>query len=107
APNRFAPYTLPRMLPVNTLAYGGQWRGGAEGIAGGRGARIRLHFEASDVYIVLGGRGEVQALVDGKPTATVHVDAERLYTVRTGKPVDATLELRVSRGVQAYSFTFG
>jgi thioredoxin family protein len=55
----------------------------------------------------MGGKGTVRALVDGKPVRTLHVDAERLYTVRTGKPVDALLELRFTPGVQAYSFTFG
>ncbi len=72
-----------------------------------RDARLRLHFEARNVYIVMGGRGRVEALVDGKPLRTITVDAQRLYTVRTGKAADATLELRFTPGVQAYSFTFG
>ena len=37
-------------------------------IVAGIGARLRLHFHARDVYVVLGGRGTVHALVDGKPT---------------------------------------
>jgi hypothetical protein len=45
--------------------------------------------------------------VDGKPTGTIKVNAEKLYTVRAGKPTEALLELRFSPGVQAYSFTFG
>jgi cytochrome c biogenesis protein CcdA/thiol-disulfide isomerase/thioredoxin len=106
-PNRFARYAFPATLTANTLAYDGTWRVGAEAITAGRGARLRLHFEASDVYIVMGGRGTVKALVDGKPARTIRVDAERLYTVRAGKPTDALLELRFSPGVQAYSFTFG
>ena len=74
----------------------------------GRGARLRLNFEASDVYIVLGGRGTVHALINGKPAGTIKVDAQRLYTVRTGKSsIDGLLELRFSPGIQAYSFTFG
>ena len=73
----------------------------------GRGARLRLHFEASNVYIVMGGKGTVRALVDGKPERTLRVDAERLYTVRAAKHADALLELRFTPGVQAYSFTFG
>jgi thiol-disulfide isomerase/thioredoxin len=106
-PNAFARYTFPGDLPVNTLAYDGTWRVGPEAITAGKDARLRLHFEASDVYIVMGGRGMVRALVGGKPAGTIHVDAQRLYTVRTGKPTDALLELRFSPGVQAYSFTFG
>jgi hypothetical protein len=92
---------------VNTLAYDGTWRIGAQAATAGAGARLRLHFEASDVYIVMGGHGTVRALVNGKPLTTIRVDAQRLYTVRSGRPADALLELRFSPGVQAYSFTFG
>ena len=106
-PNRFAHYSFPADLPVNTLAYAGDWRVGAEAITAGRGARLRLHFEASDVYIVMGGRGTVRAFVGGRPAGTLRVAAQRLYTVRTGRSTDALLELRFSPGVQAYSFTFG
>ncbi len=74
----------------------------------GKGATLRLHFHAKNVYVVLGGRGTVQALVDGKPVRTMKIDAQRLYTVRESThTADATLELRFSPGVQGYSFTFG
>jgi len=106
-PDRFAQYRFPGSLPVNTLAYDGEWRIGAQAATAGAHARLRLHFEASDVYIVLGGRGTVRALVGGRPLRAIEVDAERLYTVRSGKPTEALLELRFSPGVQAYSFTFG
>ena len=60
------------------------------------------------MYVVLGGRGTVQALIDGKPVRTLNVDAQRLYTVRaSAETADATLELRFTPGVQGYSFTFG
>jgi hypothetical protein len=49
----------------------------------------------------------VRSFIDGRPTGSIRVDAEKLYTVRSGKPTDALLELRFSPGVQAYSFTFG
>ena len=69
---------------------------------------MRLHFRARFVYIVLGGKGTVQALVDGKPDRTVRVNADRLYTVVSGTaPRNGALELRVSPGVTAYAFTFG
>ena len=100
---RFAP-TIPR----NTLSYDGRWRVGAERIVAGANARLRLRFEAKNVYIVLGGHGNVQALIDGKPAGTIHVDAQRLYTVRSSQTSkSALLELRFTPGVQAYSFTFG
>jgi len=108
SPDVRADYLLPPSLPQNTLAYGGQWTVGGEKIVSGGNASLRLHFQAKDVYIVLGGRGTVHALIDGKPAGVLHVDAQRLYTVRSSPTTkDATLELRFSPGLQAYSFTFG
>jgi thiol-disulfide isomerase/thioredoxin len=107
-PDKFAQYTFPATIPQNTLAYDGRWRIGSQAITAGSGARLRLRFQASDVYIVMGGRGTVQASIDGKPTSTIRVDAERLYTVRASMhPLLGLLELRFSPGVRAYSFTFG
>ena len=39
---------------------------------------------------MLGGQGTVQALIDGKPTKTLTVDAERLYTVRASNTLAST-----------------
>jgi len=103
-----APYTFAKRVPQNELSYGGDWRGKSDRIVAGMNARLRLNFTASNVYIVLGGRGTVHALIDGKPTRAIKVDAQRLYTVLTSKrSTDGLLELRFSRGIQAYSFTFG
>jgi cytochrome c biogenesis protein CcdA/thiol-disulfide isomerase/thioredoxin len=108
SPDLQANYLLPASLPQNTLAYGGEWRVGSERIVAGRNASLRLHFHAKDVYIVLGGSGTVHELVDGRPSGVLHVDAQRLYTVRaSNKTADATLELKFSPGIQGYSFTFG
>jgi cytochrome c biogenesis protein CcdA/thiol-disulfide isomerase/thioredoxin len=109
-PNRFHDYTFPAgRLGDSQLAYGGTWKLGSQEIdPGPSGAALRLHFHAENVYVVLGGHGTVQKLIDGKPTGTIDVDAYRLYTVRAGKKLlDATLELRFSPGVRGYSFTFG
>jgi cytochrome c biogenesis protein CcdA/thiol-disulfide isomerase/thioredoxin len=107
APDKAHVYTLPGDLPENAVAYGGTWTVGGEDILAGPGARLRLHFHAKNVYVVLGGRGTVQKLVDGRPAGTLRVDAYRLYTVRSGALADGVLELRCSPGVRAYSFTFG
>ncbi len=107
-PGRMAGYQPAVYLPQDELTYGGSWNIGSQQIVAGPGAFLRLHFHAQDVYIVLGGRGTVQALVDGKPLKTIRVNAYRLYTVRSSQQVeDAVLELRFSPGVKGYSFTFG
>ena len=107
-PDKPATYAFAASLPVNALSYAGRWTVGSQRIVAGPDARLRLHFEARNVYIVLGGRGTVQATIDGKPAGTIHVNAQRLYTVRASKDYEtALLELRFSPGIQAYSFTFG
>jgi cytochrome c biogenesis protein CcdA/thiol-disulfide isomerase/thioredoxin len=107
-PNAMAQYHFAKNVFPNTLSYDGMWNVGPEEIVAGKNARLRLHFEARNVYIVLGGNGTVQSLINGKPTGTIKVDAQRLYTVRASPSYeDALLELRFSPGVQAYSFTFG
>jgi len=107
-PDAPASYRFAASVPENELSYAGHWTVGAERIVAGAGARLRLHFHAQDVYVVLGGRGTVHALENGRTLRTLHVDSYRLYTVRSShRLADATLELRFSPGVAAYSFTFG
>jgi cytochrome c biogenesis protein CcdA/thiol-disulfide isomerase/thioredoxin len=101
-------YSFPDRLAQNELAYSGRLRLDAQRIVAVRDARLRLHFYAAKVFLVLGGEGRVQALVDGKPERTLLVTQDRLYTVVDGtKARDALLELRFSPGVEAYAFTFG
>jgi cytochrome c biogenesis protein CcdA/thiol-disulfide isomerase/thioredoxin len=107
-PNKLARYELPKALGLNDLAYGGYWRVEKQRIVAGRDARLRLRFYAHNVYLVLGGKGRVQVLVDSKPLRTVTVTADKLYTLVAGDKLrDAVLELRFTPGVEAYAFTFG
>jgi cytochrome c biogenesis protein CcdA/thiol-disulfide isomerase/thioredoxin len=108
-PDEPARYTFANSLVSNAFSYDGTWRVASEEITAIRDARLRLDFQAKNVYIVLGGRGAVQVLIDGKQTKTLRVDAQKLYTVRASnaRASHALLELRFSPGVQAYSFTFG
>jgi cytochrome c biogenesis protein CcdA/thiol-disulfide isomerase/thioredoxin len=106
--DRFASYRFPGNLGQDELAYSGVWRVGGQRIVAGLGARLRLRFQADSVHLVLGGRGTVQVLVDGKPERTVRVTDDRLYTL-VSRPAltDGLLELRFSPGVAGYAFTFG
>ena len=72
------------------------------------GRKLRVHFQASKVYLVLGGKGSVDVLVNGKKQRTVRVNGDRLYTlVDSTRQLDALLELRFTPGISAYAFTFG
>jgi cytochrome c biogenesis protein CcdA/thiol-disulfide isomerase/thioredoxin len=107
-PNVVRAYAFPRVLPQNALSYSGVWKIGDQRAVAVGGARLRLHFRARNVYLVLGGHGRVKTFLDRKETGSVRVDADRLYTlVRHPTVEDAILELRFSPGVNAYAFTFG
>jgi hypothetical protein len=106
--DRWARYVLPASVSQDALAFGGEWRVGAQQAIAGRGAELRLHFHAQDVYLVMSGRGHVRLTVNGVYVRTVRVAANRLYTLlRLPQLTDATLDLAFSRGVGAYAFTFG
>jgi cytochrome c biogenesis protein CcdA/thiol-disulfide isomerase/thioredoxin len=101
-------YRLPERLGLDELAYGGEWTVERERIVAGSQARLRLQFRADAVHLVLGGRGTVRVIVDGKVLPSVPVDGDRLYTLaRFPKPGDHLLELRFTPGLAAYAFTFG
>jgi hypothetical protein len=106
--NRLATYTFPKTLPQNDLAYSGSWNVQSQRIVAGNDAKLRLNFTGEHVYLVLGGHGTVQKLINGKPAGSVTVNAYKLYTLRsTATPEQGLLELRFTPGVQAYAFTFG
>jgi cytochrome c biogenesis protein CcdA/thiol-disulfide isomerase/thioredoxin len=108
-PDREARYQFPRDIALNDLAYAGNWNVGRQRIVAGRGARLRLHFLAQNVYLVLGGRGRLQVIVGGRPVKTVRVAGlSRLYTLlRYPSLSEGALELRFTPGISAYAFTFG
>jgi cytochrome c biogenesis protein CcdA/thiol-disulfide isomerase/thioredoxin len=108
-PDRIVPYKFPRTVPLNTLAYDGLWRVERQRIVAIDRSRLRLHFLAQAVYLVLGGHGRIKVLVNGTPVRTVRVDGlNRLYTLlRYPKLREGELELQFTPGVTAYAFTFG
>jgi cytochrome c biogenesis protein CcdA/thiol-disulfide isomerase/thioredoxin len=96
-------------LPNDALAYAGRWKVERERIVAGRGARVRLQFQAKNVFLVLGGKGRVHVLLDGRPLRTVAVSGPpQLYTLaRFPQYRQGLLELAFSPGISGYAFTFG
>ncbi|MDX6409181.1 MAG: hypothetical protein QOE13_2252 [Gaiellaceae bacterium] len=106
--DRLASYTLPASLTQDSYAYGGMWKVEGERIVAGDNARLRLHFGARTVHLVLTGNGSVSVELNGTQRRTVRIDGDRLYTLATLKrPADGLLELRFTPGLAAYAFTFG
>jgi cytochrome c biogenesis protein CcdA/thiol-disulfide isomerase/thioredoxin len=108
-PNRMATYRFPLVLFPDQLAYSGRLRVERERIVAGAKARLRLRFLAREVNLVLGGRGELNVLLDGVHAKTIAVRGEpRLYSLLQLPGVtDGLLELRFAPGLSAYAFTFG
>ena len=108
-PNAFRRYRFPLRLGQNELAYAGNWLVSSQKVLAGAGARLRLHFHARDVYLVAGGHGTIDVLVNGRHLRRLPVGGfSRLYTILSAPHlVDALLELRFTPGLSGYSFTFG
>ena len=109
SPDAMVPYLEPGTLPQDTFAFGGNWDVGSEAARAGSGATLSLHFQADDVYLVLGGTGTIRVSVNGVETRTIVVSGEpKLYQlVGPGNYQSGTLKLSVPAGIDAYDFTFG
>jgi cytochrome c biogenesis protein CcdA/thiol-disulfide isomerase/thioredoxin len=98
----------PATLPPNSFALAGSWTIGQESITAGTGAGITLAFHASSVYLDVGGTGTLTVSAGGTSKAIRVSGAPDIYTVATEQPArDGTVTIRLSPGLQAYSFTFG
>ncbi|WP_235518463.1 cytochrome c biogenesis protein DipZ [Cellulomonas sp. Leaf334] len=109
-----ASYTLPQDQPADTVALGGTWTTDYQGATAGAEAALRLRYHAKVVQVVLGGSGSVRATVRDEGGAVVDrveiavSGSPRAYSLVTAPSIgNGTVELAVSQGVQAFSFTFG
>jgi cytochrome c biogenesis protein CcdA/thiol-disulfide isomerase/thioredoxin len=101
-------FSFPATIPPSEWALAGTWSIGSENLTAGKNAALKLNFTAADVYLDVGGTGTVTATVNGK-TSTYRVSgAPDIYTLVSGASQrSATIEVRLSPGLSAYSFTFG
>jgi thiol-disulfide isomerase/thioredoxin len=101
-------FHYPDSVPTNEFALTGFWTVAKEALTSGKNAGIRLSFVAHDVYLDVGGTGTVTATVNGKTISYTVRGAPNIYTVfQSDKTSQATLDLTLSPGLSAYSFTFG
>jgi cytochrome c biogenesis protein CcdA/thiol-disulfide isomerase/thioredoxin len=102
-------FSYPDEQSGDTFALDGGWALGSQFIEPTTaGAGIRLEYRASEVQIVLAGEGRV-TLTAGDTTRTFEVSGTpRSYPLLKSDGLDTgSLEVTLSPGVQAYSFTFG
>jgi cytochrome c biogenesis protein CcdA/thiol-disulfide isomerase/thioredoxin len=101
-------FSFPSSIPDNEWALSGNWSVGSEALTSRKDAAIKLNFVADDVYLDVGGTGTITATVDGKTTTYKVSGAPDIYTlVHRNSPEHATIQVRLSPGLSAYSFTFG
>ena len=106
APENFA---LPEELPDDSYALGGTWALDYQGItAQNDDNAIALNYHARNVYMVVGGTGTVTVTRDGK-TTTIPVSGppNMRQLVTDDENGSGSLEVALSKGLQAFSFTYG
>jgi cytochrome c biogenesis protein CcdA/thiol-disulfide isomerase/thioredoxin len=107
--NKPATYTSPSSLALNMVGFDGTWTVGPQAITAGSMATLRLHYQAEDVYLVLGGSGTLTVRNGTGPPRRIQISGiPRLYTLVHGtQSQDNELSLNATPGVRAYDFTFG
>ena len=107
-----ATFSYPATLAVDKFALRGRWTLDDQSItADAEDAAIRLNYTAKDVYAVVGGTGIITVTRGGQTTTTPIGGAPTLHQIVGDNAVDTTrrdqLDMRVSKGLQVFSFTFG
>lgn len=102
-------FGYPPQLGGDRFALAGRWKLDDQGAtADSDDAAVRLNYTAKDVYVVVGGTGTLTVTRDGKTTATPIGGPPTLHQiVADGAAKSDRLDMRVSPGVQVFSFTFG
>jgi len=103
-------YVFPSSLTAPEFALSGTWQVGQHAATALSDAALELGYQATDIYLVLGGTGTIT--IDpgnGQATRTLAISGfPRLYTLLSGTTLErGVLTLHFSPGVQAYAFTFG
>jgi len=101
-------FAFPSALPAHSFGLSGPWAIGQQSITAGKDAAIRLAYNASYVYLDIGGTGTL-TVNSGGATKVIHVSgAPDIYTVVSQQAAgNGTVTIKVSPGLTAYSFTFG
>lgn len=112
-------------LPLHLFSFIGPWTVGEEMSLADPNARLLLHFQAKDVFLVMNPKDEntpatVEVLLDGKVVdetnagedvieGKVTIESDRLYRlIKLPEAGDHLIELRFPDGnVEVFAFTFG
>ncbi|ORW00909.1 cytochrome c biogenesis protein DipZ [Mycobacterium kyorinense] len=103
-----ATFTYPPDLPADSFALSGPWSLDYQGARPeGDNSSIKLNYHAKNVYVVVGGTGTLTVLRGGQSTPLPITGPPTSHQLVAGDHVvPGTLEVRPSRGLQVYSFTY-
>jgi cytochrome c biogenesis protein CcdA/thiol-disulfide isomerase/thioredoxin len=102
-------YALPAQLPDDSFALRGTWAVDYQGVTAQRDDNaIALNYHARNVYMVVGGTGIVTVTRDGK-TTTIPVSGppNMRQLVTDDQDGAGSMDVSLSKGLQAFSFTYG
>jgi cytochrome c biogenesis protein CcdA/thiol-disulfide isomerase/thioredoxin len=104
-----ATFDYPARLPDDTFAYKGDWKLDYQGATvTGPQSTVELNYHARNVYLVVGGTGTVTVTRDGESKQIPISGPPTLrQLVDDGNVNRNTLEVQLSQGLQAFSFTYG
>lgn len=104
-----ANFTFPAALPKDAFALQGAWTLDYQGAtADTDSSSIKLNYHAKNVYLVVGGTGNLTVTRDGKTTTVPVSGPPTSRQIVGGKDVArGLLDVRLDKGLQVFSFTYG
>jgi cytochrome c biogenesis protein CcdA/thiol-disulfide isomerase/thioredoxin len=102
-------FAFPAALPDDTFALQGPWALDYQGAtADSDASTIKLNYHAKNVYIVVGGTGNLTVTRDGTTTTVPVSGPPTSHQIVAGNDVArGLLDVRLAKGLQAFSFTYG
>jgi hypothetical protein len=101
-------FAYPAQIDLGYYALAGSWTVADESITAKENASIALNFLAKDVYLDVSGSGTLAVTVDRATTTHRVSGAPNIYTVlHRSTSKTGILQVTLSPGLSAYSFTFG
>lgn len=102
-------FSYPPDLASDKFALQGRWSLDYQGAtADGDDSTVKLNYHAKDVYVVVGGTGSLTVTRDGKTTTLPISGPPTSHRMVAGEGLTTgTVEVRASKGLQLFSFTYG
>ena len=107
--NGTATFDYPAQLPADSFALRGTWTLDDQDVtARADGDAIALNYHAHNVYLVVGGTGTLTVTHNGETTRIPVGGPPNMRQIVTDDTRGAgSIEVGLSQGLQAYSFTYG